>query len=452
MARVIDAGGEVTVVAATNGENGTSDRLLYGSARFGALRQLELRASLAELGVTDARFLGVPDGGCAAADDATAVQALVDIIASVQPDTIVTFGPDGITGHPDHTTVSRWVTEAWRATRTAELHYAAMTDDHVSEHAELHAALGLFTEFGNGGPVSVGRSELSLECTLDDAELVRKRRALARHRTQTESLAAQIGEDTFRTWWRNETFRSPTPAEARTVRSVMCQGARDITPMVVGLVPFALAVGAVIAASSVDRGPGLASGPVVLGGSAQLAMIQMLGSGAAPVVIIVSALFINARILLYSASLAPWFADLPLRRRLLLAVPVIDQLHFTCVPRFERGDLDQRDRTAYYVGAAVWLMSAWVVAQAGAVMLGARLPAAAHLDIAAPLALAGLLAKSTASRPSIVAAVAAMGFVVVGARLPWNSAVLIATLAAIGTALVIDRVAAVRTSPARCPS
>jgi predicted branched-subunit amino acid permease len=155
-------------------------------------------------------------------------------------------------------------------------------------------------------------------------------------------------------------------------------------------------------------------------------------------VIILSAIMINARIILYSASLAPWFTDQPLHRRLLLAVPVIDQLHFTCSPRFASGDLDSRDRLAYYVGAAGWLLTAWVVTQASAILIGAQLPAALGLDVAAPLALVGLIAKSTNDRASIVAAMSSMVMAVVAVGLPLHSSILIATLFGITAGRVAD--------------
>ena len=152
------------------------------------------------------------------------------------------------------------------------------------------------------------------------------------------------------------------------------EGARDMTPMVLGVLPFAIAIGAAISTSSLTAAQGLASGPVILAGSAQLAAVQMLDAGTATVVVIVSALVINARILLYSMAIAPWFRDQPLRRRLLLALPIVDQMHFTVTPRFQRGDLDSSERVAYYAGAAAWLCGAWLATQALAIGIGARLP------------------------------------------------------------------------------
>jgi predicted branched-subunit amino acid permease len=216
------------------------------------------------------------------------------------------------------------------------------------------------------------------------------------------------------------------------------EGARDMTPMVVGVVPFGFAIGATIAASSVDTAAGLASAPAILAGSAQLATVQMLDAATNPVIIVVSALLINLRIILYSTSLAPWFAGEPLWRRLVLAVPVIDQTHFVCQPRFERGDLDQRGRVAYYTGAATWLVAAWLASQAAAVLLGAGLPASARLDMAAPLALVGLLAKSVGTRPAAVAGAAAIGVAAIGAGLPLHSATLVATLAGIAAGVTAE--------------
>ncbi len=213
MARVIDEGGSVTVLTATRGEKGTDDPSRYDSDSFGSFRADELRASLARLGVTDVRFLGQRDGECDFADDISVVEDIRAVVEEVRPDTIVTFGPDGITNHPDHRAVSRWTTEAWRRAEIGELRYAALTHDHVAGYRALHDELGLFTDFGNGRPRSVGRSLIALECSLTEAELDRKRHALAAHASQTDGLAALIGEATFRNWWRDERFRAPTASE-----------------------------------------------------------------------------------------------------------------------------------------------------------------------------------------------------------------------------------------------
>lgn len=214
MARVVEAGGTVTVLTATRGEKGTDDPVDYDSDHFGARREAELRASLAELGVGDVRFpLGCRDGECDRADAVGAIGAIADTIAELAPDVIVTFGPDGMTYHPDHRAISRWTTEAWRRAQVGELFYATVTHDFVAYHRDVHDRLGAFADCPNGQPVSVGRARVAMECALDERELDRKRRALAAHASQTTGLAALMGEKTYRGWYRDERFRCPTPAE-----------------------------------------------------------------------------------------------------------------------------------------------------------------------------------------------------------------------------------------------
>jgi LmbE family N-acetylglucosaminyl deacetylase len=216
MARMADAGRGVTVITLTRGEKGTSDPADFDQPHFAERRERELRASLAELGVDDVTILDYRDGECDLVDDEAAIAQITEQIDAVRPDMVITFGPDGITGHRDHRTVSAWVTEAWRRVGHGELLYATMSDEFVAENAEFHERIGLFTALDGDGPASYRADQITLTCDLSDDELDRKRRALGRHASQTQPLAALMGEDTYRTWWRAEWFRRPTTQEAAT--------------------------------------------------------------------------------------------------------------------------------------------------------------------------------------------------------------------------------------------
>ena len=75
--------------------------------------------ALAILGVKEHRWLDYPDGGCAAIDPDTAAARIAAMIDEIGADTVLTFGPDGQTGHPDHIAVSDWCVRAVpRATGT----------------------------------------------------------------------------------------------------------------------------------------------------------------------------------------------------------------------------------------------------------------------------------------------------------------------------------------------
>ena len=218
MARVIAAGGSVRIVCATRGEYGTSDRAEMGSPRFGRFREFELRSSLAVLGVDDVHFLGIPDGECLEVDQTEMCEVVADHIAAFDPDTVVTFGSDGITAHVDHVAVSRWATGA--APSFVDVRYAALTHAFAERHAAMHDTLGLFDDLPGRRPASIADDDVVMRVSLDHGELIRKRRALREHRSQTASLAAMVGEDTYFTWWRDECFRLPTPAESATARAI----------------------------------------------------------------------------------------------------------------------------------------------------------------------------------------------------------------------------------------
>jgi LmbE family N-acetylglucosaminyl deacetylase len=124
---------------------------------------------------------------------------------------IVTFGPDGMTGHPDHRTVSAWVTEAWRRSGAGgELWYATTTPAFQEEWQELHERLDIWFE-GMVQPVTPS-DELALELVCDPALLDLKHRVLRAHASQTAPLEELLGPEVFREWWSSEFFVAATTA------------------------------------------------------------------------------------------------------------------------------------------------------------------------------------------------------------------------------------------------
>jgi predicted branched-subunit amino acid permease len=212
-----------------------------------------------------------------------------------------------------------------------------------------------------------------------------------------------------------------------------------VLPIALGLLPFAFAIAAAVRASGIPVLAGWAGAPLIFAGAAQLTAVQMLGAGAAPLVIVASALAVNARVLMYGAAAAPWFRTAPLRRRLLLALPLIDPLYLPCAARFRRGDLDAGEREAYYVGAALLQGAAWTAGQGVALLVGATLPPALALDVAAPLAFAALLATAVVGRGAVVAAATGAVVAVMAVGLPFQSAVLLAAAAGVAAGTAHDR-------------
>lgn len=127
LALLASRGARITLVCATNGDVGEiSDPALATAETLPQVRQEELRQAMEVTGVRDVRFLNYRDSGMAGTDDnqhpSALMQAppnqvtgrLVDVIREIRPRIVVTHDPTGGYGHPDHVTVCRRVTEAFR--------------------------------------------------------------------------------------------------------------------------------------------------------------------------------------------------------------------------------------------------------------------------------------------------------------------------------------------------
>ena len=111
----------VVLVSATRGEAGIPALSAKETAR---IREAELRNATQVLGVSRLEFLDYVDGEFDQADKEQVIAKLLAIFRQENPDVVVTFGPDGISGHPDHVATHRFVTPAFeRANLLGRLFY-----------------------------------------------------------------------------------------------------------------------------------------------------------------------------------------------------------------------------------------------------------------------------------------------------------------------------------------
>lgn len=205
MSVVRATGHRVAVVTATRGEHGTPDPERWPPSRLAAVREREIVASLAAVDVREHHWLDYQDGTLVHTPTETAVRRLMEHIDAFRPDTTVTFGPDGLTGHRDHQTVSTWVTTAWhRLGRPGRLCYATFTPDFHARWSALNAAAGLWMPGANPPCDSVEDLAFAVHC--DDDLLDRKLVALRAHASQSANLVAEVGTERYRRWWATEAF------------------------------------------------------------------------------------------------------------------------------------------------------------------------------------------------------------------------------------------------------
>ena len=199
------AGDRVVVATATKGEHGTEDPHRCPPERLAVIREHETANSLAALDVADHHWLGHHDGALHRVPIARAVRQVRRLIEDVEPDTVVTFGPEGMTGHTDHQAVSDWTTRAWlELDRPCRLWYATVTPEFHEDWGEVNAEIGLW--FEGATPPSDPSSELAFAVQCDRRLLDLKFSALQAHASQTAGLIRQLGPDRYRRWWATESF------------------------------------------------------------------------------------------------------------------------------------------------------------------------------------------------------------------------------------------------------
>jgi LmbE family N-acetylglucosaminyl deacetylase len=112
LARLAHAGIPTHLIVATSGERGWKGARRPHPRQIARVREAELRAAADILGVRSVRVLGLPDGGVEEAPGQPLIRAIATHLRDLRPDAVLTFGPEGITGHPDHIAVSKRVTAA----------------------------------------------------------------------------------------------------------------------------------------------------------------------------------------------------------------------------------------------------------------------------------------------------------------------------------------------------
>ena len=217
-------------------------------------------------------------------------------------------------------------------------------------------------------------------------------------------------------------------------------GLAATTPVMVGVVPFGLVAGAAAVGAGLSVLQAAALSVVVFAGASQLAMIELLGGDGALLVVVGTALIINSRLVMYSASLAPHFVEEDSRWRGLMAYILTDQAFALAVTRYAEGMEGVTRRRWYFLGTAAPLWAVWQVCTVVGAVAGARVPAWLPLRFAVPLTFLALLVPAAAkNRATATAAVVGGGVATAGVALPFNLGLLAGALAgvAVGTGVAV---------------
>jgi predicted branched-subunit amino acid permease len=221
--------------------------------------------------------------------------------------------------------------------------------------------------------------------------------------------------------------RGDRPVTVRSDEGVTRRALVDAVPISLGYLPYGLVLGATIAASGLPQVAIRTATPLLFAGAAQLALIDLLEAGAAPIVVVATALVINLRLVMYSGAIAPWFRAAPLSTRLCAAALVIDPVYTMAAARFPEMTTSARRRRYWFaLGAILWVV--WNLEVVAGSFLGAVLPEAVPLDLAVPLTFLAMLAPMLTSRGSRVAAAAAATTAITAHAVPLHLGVVVGAI------------------------
>lgn len=196
MARGVRDGDRVVCITATRGEGGSLDEERWPPETMGEVREQELMRCLDVLGVREHHWLDLPDIDMDTRLPEDGYATVLELMREVQPQTVLTFGPDGMTGHAAHMTVCDWATVAFEeaAPPGARLYYATYTQEWADEFVPVYNAFDIFRP---GTPPVTPRDELGIDYPLPPEILDQKLRAIQEHESQVGGMVAAFGEDIF---------------------------------------------------------------------------------------------------------------------------------------------------------------------------------------------------------------------------------------------------------------
>ncbi|MNQ89860.1 Inner membrane protein YgaZ [compost metagenome] len=203
------------------------------------------------------------------------------------------------------------------------------------------------------------------------------------------------------------------------------------------MIPFGLITG--VMAIEMGMSPGMTMGMTLLfySGSAQMVALQLLHNGVLPLAIVVTALIINLRFIMYSASLAPHLHHLPRRWTWPMSYLISDQSFALCSLKFSSGELG-RFAHHFYAGTAVAMWLAWQLSVLAGVVLGASIPESWSLSFAIPLSFLALLVPNLRGAASLGAAVVGGLIAVLAVKMPYNLGLVMASIGGVIAGLLIE--------------
>jgi 4-azaleucine resistance transporter AzlC len=214
-------------------------------------------------------------------------------------------------------------------------------------------------------------------------------------------------------------------------------GVRAESPILVGVFPFGLIYGALARNAGLAAFPAQMMSSIVFAGSSQFVAAKLIAEAAPGAVIVLTIVVVNLRHLLYSASVAEYVRDLPLRWKVLLAYLLTDEAYAATIVHYEVDGLKPESHW-FFLGAGLSLWLTWQVSSALGIFAGASIPTSWRLDFALPLTFLAMVVPTLTDAPVVAAALTAGIVALLAYGLPYKLGLIVAAIVGIGVGTVLE--------------
>lgn len=219
-----------------------------------------------------------------------------------------------------------------------------------------------------------------------------------------------------------------------TPKSYYRKGVRDGSPFILMALPFGTLFGVLATEAGLDVVQTMAFSATVFAGAAQFTALQLMQEQTPTIIVILSALAVNLRVAMYSASLTPYLGAAPMWQRIFAAYFTIDQSYACSSLQFEREPaMSISQRIRYFFGTVTLITPMWLIATYLGAVVGTRIPESWALDFALPITFLAMIGPMLRTSAHVVAALVAIVVALLAVQVPYNLGLLIAGTAGMMT-------------------
>lgn len=225
-----------------------------------------------------------------------------------------------------------------------------------------------------------------------------------------------------------------------TPKTAFWNGARDCFPFLFVAGPFGLLFGVIGTETGLNIAQTMGFSIIIIAGASQFAALQLMSENAPTIIVLMSAIAVNLRMAMYSASLGAHLGPAPLWQRALIGYMNVDQTYAVSVLKYEATpQMTLSQKTGYFFGTCLPIVPIWCIATLIGALLGEAIPTDWGLEFAVPVTFIAMVAPALRTPAHIAAAITSVILALLLGGLPYNLGLIPAGIGAMIVGAELER-------------